>query len=343
MSKILYTILLFSLVIVMPLLGQDCFSPAQVCFNNPVTTSSTTNALPGGPAPNCIGLADNSVYFSVTTNDLANGTLNITIDSFNCVDTLANGDSLFAGLEASLYSTINTTGDPCDPLNMVVWDCSDPSTESLNLELFNPSPQTEYFVIVDGAVDALNTMGAGQCEFNIEATGTSIENEFTAGPDFEVDVGETVVLQPSGYGTNLSWTPTTGLVSDPNGPNPEAIGTVTTDYVLSTLIDGCLVSDTMTVMVLPSITPYNAFTPNEDTFNDTWEILFIERYPRAKVKVFSRWGQTVFRSTGYNTPWDGTFNNNRLPAATYYYVIQLEDTQFTDEENLVTGSVAIVY
>ena len=340
MLKILYAVLLLSLLIVQPLFGQECDSPAQVCFNNPVMSAGTADAFPG-PSPACID-SNNSVYFSVTTNDIIGGTLNITIDSFNCVDTLANGDSLFAGLEAALYLTTNP-GNICDESSFIELDCSDPSIESINLELIDPSPQFEYFVIVDGAVDVLNTMGAGQCEFNIEATGTSIENEFTAGPDFEVDFGESVILQPSGYGDNLMWTPTTGLVSDPTDPNPLAIPAVTTDYTLTTLIDGCLVSDSMTVTVLPSILPYNAFTPNGETFNDTWEIVLIDRYPRAKVKVFSRWGQTVFRSTGYNTPWDGTFNNNRLPAATYYYVIQLEDSRFTGDENLVTGSVAIVY
>jgi gliding motility-associated-like protein len=39
--------------------------------------------------------------------------------------------------------------------------------------------------------------------------------------------------------------------------------------------------------------------------------------------VFDRWGQQVFKSLGYRTPWDGTNNGKYLPTGAYYYVIEL--------------------
>jgi len=317
---------------------QDCQSPIQVCFDNPVDTISTTEAPPG-PQVFCFP-ADNSVYFSVTTNDIG-GDLDITLDSFDCLDSLATGDSLYQGIEAVVYEA-----DESNICNEFLYNellCSSPSDTSLVLSLTNLSPATTYYVMVDGAEDIVNSLGPGQCQFNIDVIGEAIENEFTAGPDFEIDFGETVVLQPSGFGDSLVWSPVIGLIDSETNPNTTAAPGNTMDYILSTLLDGCYVHDTMTVTVLPTIIPFNAFTPNGDGHNDTWGISLINRYPKADIRVYSRWGQTVFRSIGYTTPWDGTFGGSRLPAATYYYIVRLNDNRFSDEENTIAGSVAIIY
>ena len=67
------------------------------------------------------------------------------------------------------------------------------------------------------------------------------------------------------------------------------------------------------------------FTPNGDGPNDTWEIPGIENYPDATVEIFNRWGQQIFYSNGYNSPWNGTYNNERLPTGDYFYIIDLGD------------------
>ena len=46
----------------------------------------------------------------------------------------------------------------------------------------------------------------------------------------------------------------------------------------------------------------------------------------------------VFESTGYETAWDGTNKKgNKLPAATYYYIIDLKDGS-----KVYTGYVTLV-
>jgi gliding motility-associated-like protein len=49
----------------------------------------------------------------------------------------------------------------------------------------------------------------------------------------------------------------------------------------------------------------------------------IEYYPDATVEIFNRWGQQLFYSQGYNTPWNGTYNNEQLPTGDYFYIIDL--------------------
>jgi gliding motility-associated-like protein len=68
----------------------------------------------------------------------------------------------------------------------------------------------------------------------------------------------------------------------------------------------------------------NAFSPNGDGINDTWQIKLLNSFLNAKVQVFNRQGQLVFNTKGYSKPWDGTSNGKPLPIGTYYYVIEPE-------------------
>ncbi len=70
----------------------------------------------------------------------------------------------------------------------------------------------------------------------------------------------------------------------------------------------------------------NAFTPNPsfDDVNTTWNILNIELYPEVDVQVYSRNGNMVFQSNGYEQEWDGIADDGEtLPAGVYYYFINL--------------------
>ncbi|WP_318345105.1 Ig-like domain-containing protein [Flagellimonas baculiformis] len=76
---------------------------------------------------------------------------------------------------------------------------------------------------------------------------------------------------------------------------------------------------------------YNEFSPNNDGFNDFFEIECIEDYANS-IKVFSRNGNKVFETIDYQNNWDGIANVNgilnkgeHLPSGTYYYVINIPE------------------
>ncbi|MFI5158777.1 MAG: gliding motility-associated C-terminal domain-containing protein [Sphingobacteriales bacterium] len=81
----------------------------------------------------------------------------------------------------------------------------------------------------------------------------------------------------------------------------------------------------------------NAFSPNGDCINDYWQISNIENYPNALVQIFNRYGQKLFESKGYSTPFDGTYNGQKLAAGVYYYIINLNS-----KCNLLSGSLTIL-
>ena len=79
-----------------------------------------------------------------------------------------------------------------------------------------------------------------------------------------------------------------------------------------------------------------AFSPNGDGVNDTWNILNLDRYPYARLRVFDVSGNEVFSSTGYRNEWDGSYRGRILPVATYYYLLNLNDPNDQKLEGKIT-------
>ena len=124
-------------------------------------------------------------------------------------------------------------------------------------------------------------------------------------------------------GNTLTWTPNTAL-SDPTAFNPLASNTLVTTYTLTvTDINGCIAMDTVRVELYPEISISSGFTPNGDGKNDVWLIDYLDQFPNCTVEIYNRWGDRLFNSTGYNTPFDGKFKGQDLPVGTYYYVINV--------------------
>lgn len=79
---------------------------------------------------------------------------------------------------------------------------------------------------------------------------------------------------------------------------------------------------------------FNAFSPNGDGTNDTWEIENIWRpeFADNEVEIFNRWGQIVWQGTGYNNVdvvWEGlSSGGEKLPDATYFYLFRVAGSVF---------------
>ncbi len=96
-------------------------------------------------------------------------------------------------------------------------------------------------------------------------------------------------------------------------------------------------TEVMVRVGLSSVDIPNTFTPNNDGINDVWTIKDINEYPDALVQIFNRYGQRVFESKGYPTPFDGTMNGSPLPTGVYYYIINLNS-----KCSLISGSLTLI-
>ena len=70
------------------------------------------------------------------------------------------------------------------------------------------------------------------------------------------------------------------------------------------------------------------FTPNGDTFKDTFDLKGIEFFASNEVYIFDRYGKLLKSSKNLPFKWNGTFNGQLLPSSDYWYIIIIEGQRF---------------
>jgi gliding motility-associated-like protein len=63
------------------------------------------------------------------------------------------------------------------------------------------------------------------------------------------------------------------------------------------------------------------FTPNNDGFNDYWNIKDPKKILKSNVEIYDRFGKLIKQIKSSELGWDGTYNGNELPATDYWFVI----------------------
>ena len=88
-------------------------------------------------------------------------------------------------------------------------------------------------------------------------------------------------------------------------------------------LNGCgIVPKEVAVLGIP-----HYFTPNQDGYNDTWNLKGINTVFNAKttIRIFDRYGKLIKEINPMGEGWDGTYIGQPMPSSDYWYSIQLED------------------
>jgi len=89
-------------------------------------------------------------------------------------------------------------------------------------------------------------------------------------------------------------------------------------------LNGCgIVTQDILHFVIPRF-----FTPNGDNTNETFNLKGIEYFSTSEVFIFDRYGKLLKASKNTAFVWDGTFNNQPLPTADYWYIIKIDGAEF---------------
>lgn len=67
------------------------------------------------------------------------------------------------------------------------------------------------------------------------------------------------------------------------------------------------------------------FTPNGDSWHETWRIPYLGNRPGVSVVIYDRFGRLITTFRGNSPGWDGTLNGYNLPATDYWFAITLEN------------------
>jgi gliding motility-associated-like protein len=314
-----------------------------ICADEPQQVDS----LPSAPYFNaCIynEVPSNSLaytaWYSFHTNGIADvGVVDIAIDFVDC-------DYSTDGANDFIYATafpIQPTDDPCatGTLNASLNAPCFGDSVSFQFNLTELLPDTDYIVVVGSNHNPQDGNEQDPCAFEVTISGSALGIVASINP-LSVALGESAFLQVEGADNDfpVQWTPGQYL-DDPNSLTPEVYAEETSSFQVSGQVGNCPATDVVTLTIGSPIEIYTAFSPNGDGTNDVWNIGEIERFSTCQVEVFDRWGQSVFKSVGYEQPWDGTYKGKYLPTGAYYYVIELNSLEVTIPP--MTGFVSIVH
>jgi gliding motility-associated-like protein len=146
-----------------------------------------------------------------------------------------------------------------------------------------------------------------------------------AGPDLFILQDGSDTIQPiitNDINPTYLWTPNNYFISSNTVRNPIVKGVEDITYTLIvTGRGGCASQDQVFIKVLKGPEIPNIFSPNGDGIHDRWVIKYLDTYPESTVDIYNRYGQLIFHSIGYGTPWDGTIDGKPVPLGTYYYIV----------------------
>jgi len=145
-----------------------------------------------------------------------------------------------------------------------------------------------------------------------------------AGPDQSVTQKTVVTLTANMAGTwnQIGTTPALVTITTPASASTTVTGLndIGKYQFQFTNANGCM--DTVAVTVVPDhLDIPTIVTPNNDGQNDTFVIPNIDSFPGSTLLIINRWGNEVYRSTGYQNNWKG----DGLPEGTYYYVLNKKE------------------
>ena len=173
-------------------------------------------------------------------------------------------------------------------------------------------------------------LNSGGCDSLITTVNLTVAVKPNLGMGRTICAGDTTTLSPGTF-SSYKW--------QDGSTNPVYKVTAGGTYSV-TVTDslGCMTADTVVIRqsFCSNIQIPNAFTPNGDGINDTWNIPLLQYFPLCTVTIYSRWGQLVFSSTGYPKAWTA-LQWKPLPAATYYYIINLQNNT-----SLLSGFVTLL-
>lgn len=129
------------------------------------------------------------------------------------------------------------------------------------------------------------------------------------------------------------------------GATKQKFESSTSGYYSVIVDDGVCIDTSGCYLVGLGIKTPEIFTPNGDGINDLFEIEGIFDYPKSHLTIFNRWGKPVFEADGYQNDWNGIavkglqLGNDELPVGTYFYVIDMGDSEYPLHNQIVKGYI----
>lgn len=67
------------------------------------------------------------------------------------------------------------------------------------------------------------------------------------------------------------------------------------------------------------------FTPNNDGFNDHWQIFSSSKEQGLRIYIYDRYGKLIKQLSPTERGWDGTYLGRNMPASDYWFGVERKD------------------
>lgn len=250
-------------------------------------------------------------------------------------------------------STMGTTTYIFTP-DPILFPCA-LKTTSLSISIGPIEPDFSDFSICSGdSVSSLSNVSPNGI------TGTwnplTVDNMNSASYVFTPDAGQpctptdktiNVTVYPSNSILNLNWTVTDAFsknqivtVIEPLGVNyiyQLDNGTFQVSNVFENVssgihsitvkdVNGCseLTDNNVLVIGYPKF-----FTPNGDSYNDTWNIVGLKDQLNSRIYIFDRYGKLLKDISPNGPGWDGNYTGHPMPATDYWFTVEYTEQGIT--------------
>ena len=239
------------------------------------------------------------------------------------------------------FSLVNGGVDPYDYFwagpngfqsNSSSIDNLNPGTYYLSVFDQNGCGSENNEINIDEIVGPICQFSASSYEFMLSNDPINFFDNSIADPNYDLEI--------------ISWNWDFGNGESSNEQNPSYIYEYPgLYYVWLTIEDenGCKNSTMHTINVLEEYFSYspNAFSPNNDGINDTFQPILTDiNFDTYELKIFNRWGDIIFKTEDYSNAWDGTFNGEPMMGGVYVYQINYETRRGNDQKEL--GQVILI-
>lgn len=203
--------------------------------------------------------------------------------------------------------TVNAT--PLTPGNYsYVWTPANPNGNS---PLYTITAQGTFSVVVTNTVTTC--VNSDQITSTFSSEPAAFEANLIT-PAFSTGLATIEAVATGGFGTYEYSLDTIDWQSSPLFSNLQNGSYIV--YVRDNQGCGILFSEEIQTITYPSF-----FTPNNDGFNDYWNIFLPIEY-NGLISIFDRYGKLLKQLNTHGQVWDGTFNNNPLPSSDYWFKVE---------------------
>lgn len=74
------------------------------------------------------------------------------------------------------------------------------------------------------------------------------------------------------------------------------------------------------------------FTPNNDGYNDQWNISALHDQGDAKIRIYDRYGKILTQIQPQGPGWNGNYNGKQMPSSDYWFVLDYQDSEGMPKE-----------